>query len=155
MSYYFDAPGTTGGFPQAETSFNARYPINERYIALGFGAGGTTFGKTAPTFQQFTVGGLFNVGGYGSEEFRGSNYLRGGVGFLRETYAFSSYVSGKVYFGGWYEGGSAFEKFDLAGYRQSVTGGALLETPVGPIFVGGSFGEGGRRKVYFSLGRFF
>ncbi|MGI8668512.1 MAG: patatin-like phospholipase family protein, partial [Aridibacter sp.] len=106
-------------------------------------------------FEQFTIGGLFNVGGYGSEEFRGSNFLRGGVGFLRETYALPSLVGGKFYVGGWYEGGSSFERFGSAVYRQSVTGGALLETPVGPIFVGGSFGEGGRRKLYFSLGRFF
>jgi hypothetical protein len=33
--------------------------------------------------------------------------------------------------------------------------GSLLETRIGPIFVGGSFAEGGRRKLYFSLGRFF
>jgi len=36
-----------------------------------------------------------------------------------------------------------------------VTGGALLQTRIGPIFVGGSFAEGGRRRLYFSLGRFF
>jgi NTE family protein len=155
LNYYFDAPGATGGFPQAEIKFNARRPINEQYIALGFGAGGTTFNKTAPTFQQFTVGGLFNVGGYGSEEFRGSNFVRGGFGFLRETYALPSLIGGKFYLGGWYEGGTVFERFGSANYRQSITGGAFLETPVGPIFVGGSLGEGGRRKVYFSLGRFF
>ncbi|MCB1024037.1 MAG: hypothetical protein KDB79_06600, partial [Acidobacteria bacterium] len=104
---------------------------------------------------QFSVGGLFSVGGYGSEEFRGSSFARGGVGFLRETYSFSSYVSGKIYFGAWYEGGSAFENFRSAKYRQSMTTGFLAETPVGPIFIGGSFAEGGRRKLYFSLGRFF
>jgi len=40
-------------------------------------------------------------------------------------------------------------------HRRSVTGGALLQTRIGPIFVGGSFAEGGRRRLYFSLGRFF
>ena len=40
-------------------------------------------------------------------------------------------------------------------YRQSVTGGAVLETRIGSVFLGGSFAEGGRRKLYFSLGRFF
>jgi hypothetical protein len=61
----------------------------------------------------------------------------------------------KLYLGGWYEAGSAFENFSRAKYRQSVTGGALLQTRIGPIFVGGSFAEGGRRRLYFSLGRFF
>lgn len=155
LSYYFDAPGASYGFPQAETKFNVLYPLNKQYTAFSFGAAGTSFGKTAPLFQQFTVGGLFNVGGYGSEEFRGSNTLRGGFGILRETYALPSFIGGRFYLGGWYEGGSAFESFDTARYRQSVTGGALLETPFGPVFVGGSFGEGGRKKLYFSLGRFF
>ncbi len=155
INYYFDAPGVDYGFPQAETDFIALRPVSERYVVFGFGAAGTSFGKTAPTLQQFPVGGLFNVSGYGSEEFRGSNFTRGGFGFLRETYSFSSYVRGKIYFGAWYEGGSAFEKFNSAKYRQSVTTGFLSETPLGPIFIGGSFGEGGRRKLYFSLGRFF
>ena len=106
-------------------------------------------------FQQFTIGGLFNVGGYGSGEFRSSNYLRGGIGVLRQTFTAPAYIGGKLYFGGWYEAGSAFENFTRAKYRQSITGGALLETRIGPVFLGGSFGAGGRRKLYFSLGRVF
>jgi NTE family protein len=156
LNYYFDTPGETGGFTQAETNINALHPFSERYIGFGFGAGGTSFGATTISpLQQFTVGGLFNVGGYGSEEFRGSNFLRGGFGVLRQTYSLPSFISTKIYFGGWYEAGSVFEKFDSARFRQSVTGGVLMETPFGPIFVGGSFAEGGRKKLYFSLGRFF
>ncbi len=155
LSYFFNAPGAAEAFPQAQTSFNTVRPLSERYLGFGFGGGGTSFGKTAPPFQQFPIGGLFNIGGYGSEEFRGSNYVRGGFGFLRETYALPSFFGGKIYLGAWYEGGSSFEKFADANYRQSATGGVLLETPFGPMFVGGSFAEGGRKKLYFSLGRFF
>ena len=155
LNYYFSSPGAISGFPQAESQFSAFHSINDKNIIFGFGGGGTTFGKTAPLFQQFTIGGLFNVGGYGSREFRGSNYLKGGFGVLRETFSAPAYIGGKLYFGGWYEGGSAFENFNTAKYRQSVTGGAVLETRIGPIFLGGSFGEGGHRKLYFSLGRFF
>jgi NTE family protein len=155
LKYYFDAPGTTSGFSQGEADFNAIYPISERYLVFGFGAVGTSFGKTVPSSQQFSVGGLYNVGGYGSEEFRASNFARGGLGFLRETYTLPTFFGGKLYFGGWYEGGSAFERFKNAHYRQSITTGVLTETPFGPIFVGGSFAEGGRRKLYFSLGHFF
>ncbi len=155
LNYYFKSPGASGGFPQAESEFTAFHSINDRNILFGFGGGGTTFSQTAPLFQQFTLGGLFNVGGYGSGEFRSSNYLKGGFGVLRETFSAPAYIGGKLYFGGWYEGGSAFENLGAAKYRQSVTGGAVLETRVGPIFIGGSFGEGGHRKLYFSLGRFF
>ena len=155
LRYYFDSPGASYSFPQAETSFNAIYPLNERFLGFSFGAGGTSFGNTATPIQQFPIGGLFNVGGYGSDEFRGSNFARGGFGILRETYALPRFFGGKLYLGGWYEGGSSFEKFNEAVYRQSVTTGVLTETPFGPVFVGGSFAEGGRRRIYFSLGRFF
>ena len=155
LNYYFDAPGADGSFAQAESRINAFRPLGEKTIVFGFGGGGTTFGKRAPLFQQFAVGGLFSVGGYGTGEFRGGNYLNGGFGALRETFSAPPYIGGKLYLGGWYEAGSAFETFSQAKYRQSATFGALLETRIGPIFVGGSFAEGGRHKIYFSLGRFF
>lgn len=155
VNYFFDAPGADGDFWQAESRINAFRSINDETVLFAFGGGGTTFGRRAPLFQQFTVGGLFNVGGYGSQEFRASNYLTGGAGFLRETFSLPPYIGGKLYFGGWYEAGSAFENFNQANYRQSVTGGAVLQTRLGPIFLGGSFTERGRGRLYFSLGRFF
>ena len=155
LNYYFDAPGAANSFAQAESRFNAFHSIKSKNIIFGFGGGGATFGETAPLFQQFALGGLFNVGGYGTGEFRSGNYLNGGFGVLRETFSAPAYIGGKLYLGGWYETGSAFENFSRAKYRQSVTGGALLQTRIGPIFVGGSFAEGGRRRLYFSLGRFF
>ena len=155
LNYYFDSPGARAGFLQAESRVNAFQAVKNKNVIFEFGGAGTTFGKTAPLFQQFTLGGLFNVSGYGSQEFRSSNYLRGGFGVLRETFSAPAYIGGKLYFGGWYEGGSAFENFGRAKYRQSVTGGAVLETRIGPIFLGGSFAENGRGKLYFSLGRFF
>jgi NTE family protein len=155
LNYYFDAPGASSGFPGADLRFNTIHPLGEGYLLYGFGQGGTSFGRTAPSLQAFTVGGLFNIGGYGQAEFRGSNSLSGGLGILRETYSLPAFIGGKIYLGGWYEGGSAFEKLNSAGYLQSVTGGALMETPLGPVFIGGSFAEGGRRRFYFSLGRFF
>ncbi|MGI8556579.1 MAG: patatin-like phospholipase family protein [Pyrinomonadaceae bacterium] len=155
LNHYFASPGASVGFPQAAAEFSAFRSPNDRNIVFGFGGAGTTFSKTAPLFQQFTLGGLFNVGGYGNREFRNSNYLHGGIGILRETFSAPAYIGGKLYFGGWYEGGSAFENFGAAKYRQSVTGGAVLETRIGPIFLGGSFAANGRGKLYFSLGRFF
>lgn len=155
LNYYFDSPGADNSFPQAESRIIAFRPIGQKSVIFGFGAGGTTFGNTAPLFQQFSVGGLFNISGYGTGEFRGSDYVNGGFGLLRETYNLPPYIGGKLYVGGWYEAGSSFESIETARYRQSITGGALLETRIGPVFIGGSFAEGGRRRIYFSLGRFF
>jgi outer membrane protein assembly factor BamA len=155
LNYYFDSPGAAENFPQAESRINVFRQLGEETIVFGFGGAGASFGKTAPLFQQFTIGGLFNVSGYGSGEFRSDNYLNGGFGMLRKAFSAPPYIGGKLYLGAWYEAGSAFENINRAKYHQSVTGGMLLETRIGPVFIGGSFAEGGRRKVYFSLGRFF
>ncbi len=155
LNYYLDAPGASGSFAQARSRINAFHSVNAKTILFGFGGAGTTFGKTAPLFQQFTLGGFFNVGGYGSSEFRSSNYASAGFGALRETFSLPPYIGGKLYFGGWYEAGSAFETFNAAKVLQSVTGGAMLQTTIGPIFIGGSVNERGRSRFYFSLGRFF
>lgn len=155
LNYYFDSPGAADSFAQAESRFNAFRPLDGKTVVFGFGGGGTTFGRQAPLFQQFALGGLFKIGGYGSGEFRGSNYLRAGAGVLRETISAPAYIGGKLYLGGWYEGGSAFEIVNTARYRQSLTFGALLQTRIGPIFVGSSAASGRSANLYFSLGRFF
>ena len=129
--------------------------MSERNILFAFGGGGTTFGSTAPLLQQFTLGGPFRIGGYGFEELRGSNYLHGGGGILHNPAIIPSFLGGKTYIGGWYEGGSMFERIGNANYRQSISAGAIFETPVGPVFIGGSVNENGRGRFYFSFGRVF
>lgn len=158
ITHYFDSPDAVGRFTQAETRNNIFFPINKinkRTIGFAFGGGGATFGGEAPLIRQFTLGGPFRLGGYGYEEFRASNYIQGGGGFLYNPEIFPTFLGGKAYVGAWYEGGSAFERIGDANYRQSLSGGAILETPLGPVFLGGSMNENGRGRFYFSFGRIF
>lgn len=154
-NWFFKSPGATTGFPQAEAVAIYAHHLTERNILLLHGAGGTTFGREASPFQKFALGGLFHLGGYGRGEFRGNNYLFGELGYLRQLYQLPLFLGGNIYGGVWYDGGSAFDDFDLARYQNSGTGGILLETRLGPIFFGGSWAEGGRGKLYFVLGRIF
>lgn len=155
INYYFDSADNTNKFAQAETQNLAFHPLSERSVLLGFANMGTSFGDTAPQLRQFTLGGPFKVGGYGYDEFRASNYAHAGIGYLYNPINFSSFLGGKVYVGGWYEGGSAFEKFNDIRYRQSITGGTIIETPLGPVFLGTSINDKGRGRIYFSFGRIF
>ncbi len=155
VNYYLDSPGIDTRLGQFETRDLGFRPINERTIAFAFGGAGTSFGGTAPLLQQFTLGGPFRLGGYGYDEFRASNYIQAGGGFLYNPEIFPTFLGGKAYIGAWYEGGSAFEKFGKANYRQSGSLGAILETPIGPVFVGTSINENGRGRFYFSFGRVF
>ncbi len=155
LNYFFDSPDAVNKYAQTESRNLIFHQFDERNTMFLIGNAGTTFGDTAPQLQKFTLGGPFRLGGYGYEEFRASNYLQGGVGYLYNPISFSSFLGGKVYTGAWYEGGSAFERFDTANYKQSVTGGAIVETPLGPVFLGASINEKGRSRIYFSFGRIF
>lgn len=155
INYYFNSADADGRFAQAETTNLVFKSFGERNIAFGFGSAGTTFSKTAAPLRQFTLGGPFRLGGYGFEEFRASNYAQGGLGVLYNPVVFPEFLGGKAYVGAWYEGGSAFERLGAINYRQSVTGGFIAETPLGPVFIGGSVNENGRGRFYFSFGRLF
>jgi NTE family protein len=155
VGYFFKSPGVEAGFPQAETRAIYAYRLDEQNILIFSGAGGTTFNKTASPFQKFVLGGLFRLSGYGRGEFRGDHYLFGELGYLRRLYRLPSFLGGSLYASGWYDGGSAFDDLDSASYHMSGTGGLLVETKLGPVFVGGSWAEGGRGKFYLALGRIF
>ena len=155
VNYYFNSPGVSEKFTQAEMRFNVFKPSGKRSVAFAFGGGGASLGGNPSPVRQFTLGGPFQLGGYGYEEFRADNYLLGGGGVLYNPKFFPEFLGGKAYLGAWYEGGSAFEKFSRANYRQSVSGGVVFETPLGPVLIGGSVNENSRGRFYFSLGRIF
>ncbi len=155
LNYYFDSAGEQRRIGQFETRNFYFRPVSERNLMIAFGGAGTSFGRTAPLLQQFTLGGPFRLGGYGYDEFRASNYVQAGLGILHNPEFFPSFLGGKAYVGAWYEGGSAYERLGNANYRQSASVGAILETPVGPVFIGTSINENGRGRFYFSFGRVF
>ncbi len=155
INYYFRSPGAHGNLTQAETRTSAFHSIGDRNIVFGFGGIGSSFGDAAPELRQFALGGLFRVGGYGTAEFRGSNYLHGGAGILNSPKAFPTILGKKIYLGVWYEGGSIYQKISTAKYLQSVSGGSILDTPIGPVFVGGGVNDNGNGQFYFSFGHIF
>lgn len=153
--WYFKSPGAAQGFPQAEVTTSYFAPFGKRGTVFGFGAGGTSFDKTLGPIQQFTLGGPFRLSAYGRNEFRGNDYFFLGGGYLYHLTNLPPIIGDRVYLGGWYEGGSAFLRRSDLNFRNDIAGGLILETALGPITFGGAWGEGGRGKFFFSLGRLF
>jgi hypothetical protein len=81
--------------------------------------------------------------------------LFGELGYLRRLARLPPFLGGSVFAGTWLDTGKASDELDTASYQTSGTGGLLIETRLGPIFVGASWAEGGRGKFYFALGRIF
>ena len=154
-SWFFKSPGAPARFMQSELRVSKAVSLGEKNSLLMRLAGGTSFGNTAPPLQQFTLGGLSRLGAFGVNEFRGSRYLLVSPGYLHEVAKLPMAVGKKVYVTGWHDFGSVFERSGPRNYQNSVSLGVVAETLIGPFFVGTSWGEAGRHKVYFSLGRLF
>ncbi len=154
-SWFFKSPGASTRFLQSELRVSNAVPLGQKNSLVMRLAGGSSFGNTAPPLQQFTLGGLSRLGGFGADEFRGSRYFLASPGYLHEVAELPLVVGKKVYITAWHDFGSVFERAGPRDYHNSASLGVVAETLIGPFFVGTSWGEAGRHKVYFSLGRLF
>jgi len=120
---------------------------------------GTTFHGSAGPFQVFSLGGPFRLGAYLPDEFLGNHYAYASLGFRRELYRLPQLVGRKIYWGGWYEAGSAFgNQINSRGpvvVRGTFNLGVIADTIVGPIALAGSVSPTGQSRVNFSIGRLF
>jgi NTE family protein len=134
-------------------------PVSEKTSVFLLASGGTTFRGSAGPFQVFTLGGLFRLGAYLPQEFLGNHYAYSSFGFRRELYRLPQLVGGKIYWGGWYEAGSAFgtaaENPGPVVVRGTANLGVIADTIVGPIAVAGSVSPTGQSRINFSIGRLF
>jgi len=131
--------------------FSLFTPIGRRGRVLLGGSGGSSFGDTT-VVNAFALGGPFQLGAYYPGELRGSNAVVANLGYFHELARFAEGTIGRLWFGSLVEEGSAFERWSAAKFHTNVTTGFVLESPVGPLFAGASFGLDGRYRVYFSLG---
>lgn len=162
LRYYFDSPtlilgtGTRDArdFTQGEVRANWYTPWKERHRVVLFGGAGTSFDKE-PGYNQFRLGGPLNLGAFNQGEIVGNNYLLAGGGFLWNWFRLPDVLGGNAYVGGWFENGSAFDEWDAAKYYADLSGGFVMETILGPFFIGGAISlNDGSARFYLSLAPF-
>ena len=164
LGYFFDTPeivDETGAvlqqardIPQGEVVAGWFKRVGTRQRLFLNGGGGTSFDHD-PGFNQFRLGGPFRLGAFNNDEIRGDNYMVGVVGLLHEWFRLPDVLGGNTYFGGWLEQGSAFNSWNDAEYKASLSTGVIMETLFGPAFVGysQSLTDGGGR-FYIAIGPF-
>jgi NTE family protein len=155
LSRVLQAPGIEHATAQLDVRTSTFIPIGDKTSLFLLADGGSTFGGTAGPFQQFFLGGAFHLGAYLPQEFAGSHYAYSALGFRRELYRLPQLVGGKVYWGGWYEAGSAFNDPNSVAVRGTFNLGLLADTFVGPITLAASASPTGQSRVNFSIGRLF
>ena len=152
-------PGVTVDSPQDFTQAEVRASwftrVRDRTDRLFLiGEGGTSFGAH-PLVDDFALGGPLRLGSFNNDQLRGDNYMLFGAGYLRGIGRMPDVLGGSIFLGAWVEAGSAFNDWDVRDWKSDITGGAILETLLGPVFLGGSVGFQGGGRFYVALGPLF
>jgi NTE family protein len=155
LSRVLQSPGLAHPIGQLDIQTSTFIPTGPKTSLFFLASGGTTFHGAPGPFELFYLGGAFHLGAYLPQEFAGNHYAYSSLGFRRELYHLPQFVGGKIYWGGWYEAGSAFNDPSTVVVRGTFNLGMIAETIVGPIAVAGSVSPTGVSRVNFSIGRLF
>ena len=159
LSRVLQSPDLPRPIDQLDVQTSNVIPIGPKTSLFADVSGGTTFRGQAGPFQVFELGGQFRLGAYIPDEFMGNHYAYTSFGFRREFYRLPQLIGKKIYWGGWYEAGTAFgtKPHDPGPIviRGSFNLGVIADTIIGPIAVAGSVSPTGQSRVNFTIGRVF
>ena len=148
-------PGSHGGFPLGELSLATIHRISRPGSVFLQGSAGSTFGYHDTGLPQFFLGGVGRLNAFGSNELRADQYWLARLGYVHELFPLPPLLGSKVYATAVYEVGKAYGVSGASGLPTDVAAGLVIDTILGPLSVGASYGTDGHRKLYFQLGRFF
>ena len=159
LSRVLQSPALSEPITQLDIQTSNFFPLGPKTSIFTAISGGTSFKGAAGPFQVFELGGPFRIGAYLPGEFLGNHYAYASFGFRRELYKLPQLVGKKIYWGGWYESGTAFgsreDKVGPVVVRGSFNLGVIADTIVGPVALAGSVSPTGQSRVNFSIGRLF
>lgn len=159
ISRVLQSPGLIHPIVQLEIQTSNFVALSEKTSLFVLASGGTTFRGTAGPFQVFALGGPFALGAYLPQEFLGNHYAYSALGFRRDMYRLPQIVGKKIYWGGWYEAGTAFgtatREWGPVVVRGTANLGVIADTFIGPIAVAGSVSPTGQSRINFSIGHVF
>ncbi len=102
-----------------------------------------------------TLGGPLRLSGYGVDTLRGDGAALASV---RYNYPWAQVLDYPLFFGGSLEAGQVWRQRQSPDWERFIAGGSIysaLDTPLGPIYFGIGFAEGGKETVFFRLGQPF
>jgi NTE family protein len=119
---------------------------------------GSNLGSTLPVYDQFTIGGLFSLGGYSEGEFRGQYFATAKLGYHYRIASLPAGFGQGVYVAGLLEGGNVWDTsadISASNLRYSFTAIVGADTIIGPMLFAYAVAEGGSNRLYLTVGRTF
>jgi NTE family protein len=123
---------------------------------LGFGfSADTYFRRDVADPLRFTLGGPQRLTASSIDEYRGTDDTFARGAYYRRIASLPTQLGDGLYITTAYEAGEVWSPEHPAFLRQDGVLGVLGATPLGSITLGGSIGDAGRRKFFFTFGRLF
>jgi NTE family protein len=117
--------------------------------------GGSDFNSGAPFYDQFKMGGLFNLSGLQLNQLVGQEFAFAGLQFRRRFAAINETLGTGFYGGASVEAGNMFRRFDRSDPGGALASGSLfigIDSRLGPVYLAYGLTEGGRSAVYLYVG---
>jgi NTE family protein len=141
--------------PLLKASFSHTDPLGATNI-FGIGAEINSYlrANVAEPFR-FTLGGPLRLSASSFDEYRGTDTALARAGLMHRIAALPIGMGQGLYAVVGYEGGEVWSPETKSILRQDGTAGFVAATPLGVITLGVSAGDAGRRKAFFTIGRWF
>jgi NTE family protein len=143
--------GSSSSFNQALLSYSQAFSWGRNNMVGAFSLN-TTQNDNAPLESLFCMGGFLHLSGYQPCQLVGQNSGLVGATFYRRILDLKLLPA---YLGGSIEYGNVWQTRDEISFSNGLFNGSVFlgaDTPIGPVYVGAGFGEGGHYSGFLYLG---
>lgn len=152
VSWITTAPYAIQPFGRAEGAVDVARSTSGLHTFTLHASGGAGLGTAPPLLYGFSLGGPFRLGAFPPNSLRGSSFFLARLAYRAPLKRLPTILGDRLYLLGMVEAGSAFDRAADARVKSSFTAGLAADTFFGPLFVGGSVGNGGAVRAYFIVG---
>jgi NTE family protein len=154
LGYLYATPNSPSA-PQLFAELDGSRTYRKKNVILLKAEGATMFNRDVAQPFRYTLGGPLRLSASAIDQYRGTDYFLLTPGYLRRIRSLPAPLNTSLFVGGSYEIGQMRSPEAATITRQDVTFGVVAETPVGVISIAPAFGNGGERKLVFTIGRLF
>src|SRR5437867_2447613 len=149
--------GGTEDYSKLSANGNQIFSIGRQSFLVG-GAAGTNLNTTLPLYDDFQLGGLLALGGFGVGQLHGQRFALFRTGAYYRLLDLSADIDTGLYSGIFAEAGNAWaagEHATVHNLHRSITVIVGADTILGPILLGYARAETGEDRFYFTIGKTF
>jgi len=154
VGYLYGTPGSPST-PRIFSQIEFSRTFAKKNILLMNMEGGTMLNRNVAQPFRYTLGGPLRLSASAIDQYRGTDYFLVTPGYLRRIKSLPAPLSNSLYFGSVFEAGQMRSPDGNTITRADLYFGLLAETPLGVVSIGPAIGNGGDRKLVFTIGKFF